>query len=118
MSCYVKTKGVYYPMSEEQIEKLECLKLPENFHIEALDDGKKINYYMSYELRCEYDTTSDDFGRNRFLTEKEQSKYVPMFEQVVGNVDPSKLKCLEYSYYNCCEPIDYYVVDDDFMAEI
>lgn len=41
-----------------------------------------------------------------------------MFEKVLPNIESSKLKYLDYCYYNCSEPPDYYNGTDEFYNEI
>ena len=89
------------------------------FDVEGFYDYKNddANYYLVYTLYTDYGEGSSDFGRSRFLTPTEQAKYKKIFEQIMP-VDETKLKYLDYCWYNCCECDDYYVKKDDFEEEI
>ena len=39
-------------------------------------------------------------------------------QKIISNLDPTKLKYVDYSYYNCSESPDFYVEGDDFNNEI
>ncbi len=136
MSDYVHNKAVMYPVDctklgikdawdlEEKIPdalKNNCDKKYPYFEIEAMVDyaGKgDCNYYLSLVLDSTYGRESGDFGRNRLLSPTEQEKYKKIFEQVIPDVDPFKLKYVDYCYYNCCESEDYYIKEDEFNTEI
>ena len=136
MSDYVHNKAVMYPIdcNELGIEDVWDLeeKIPEAlknnydkkypyFEIEAMVDyagNGDCNYYLSLVLGSTYGEDCGDFGRNRTLSLTEQVKYKEIFEQVIPNVDPSKLKYVDYCYYNCCESEDYYLKEDEFNTEI
>ena len=89
------------------------------FDVEGFYDYKNddTNYYLVYTLYTDYGKESSDFGRSRFLTPTKQAKYKKIFEQIIP-VDETKLKYLDYCWYNCCECDDYYVKKDDFEEEI
>ena len=78
------------------------------------------NRYLAYELYSDYGEESGEFGRSRFLTEKEQEKYKKIFSKAIPEefIDPSLFKYVDYCYYNCCECDDYYVKKDSFEEEI
>ena len=136
MSDYVHNKAVMYPIdcNELGIEDAWDLeeKIPEAlkdhwdkkypyFEIEAMVDyagNGDCNYYLSLVLGSTYGEDCGDFGRNRTLSLTEQVKYKEIFEQVIPNIDPSKLKYVDYCYYNCCESEDYYIKEDEFNTEI
>ena len=90
-----------------------------NFNVEGFYDfeNDKVNYYLVYTLYTNYGVESSDFGRSRFLTSTEQAKYKKIFEQIMP-IDETKLKYLDYCWYNCCECADYYIAKDKFEEEI
>lgn len=125
MSDYVRTKAVLYPITEQQADTIHEILLPYDttpWHIEGLDDGKKINYYLSYELDSTYGEDSGDFGFSRYLTADEYNEFLPDFREMLQRADiPIRLELLKYvdwCYYNCCEAEDYYVnfKQDDIIA--
>ena len=138
MSDYCRTKAIMYPLGDRKaadalckslgaedrwdLERLkpelfERVKSKPYFEIEVMDNGTA-NYYLSYVLFYRYGEDDGEFGRNRFLSPTEQEKYKPIFEQVLPEIDASKLKYVDYCYYNCCESPDFYNSHDDFNDEL
>ena len=132
MSDFVHTKAIMYPITKDTLGKMNLEdpydleeKFPKTefgkFCIEgmvAYKSGYDYSRYVSLELYSTYGVEDSDFGRSRFLTEKEQEKYVPLFNQIIPDLDPNKLKYVEFCYYNCCECQDYYVENDEFYEEV
>lgn len=132
MSGFIHTRAIMYPITKETLEKMNLespYDLEENFPktefgkfcIEGMVAYKSdyiYSYYVSLELCNTYGIEDYEFGRSRFLTEKEQEKYVSLFEQIIPDLDPSKLKYVEFCFYNCCECQDYYVQQDEFYEEV
>lgn len=136
MSDYVHNKSIMYPidcmaLGLEDAWDIEE-KIPEElknhyddkypyFEIEAMvdyDGNGDCNYYLSLVLGSTYGRDCGDFGRNRALSLTEQVKYKEIFEQVIPNIDTSKLKYVDYCYYNCSESDDYYIKNDEFNSEL
>lgn len=111
MSDYVRNVSVFYPISEELCEKLDC-ELEKPFNTEVFDDGCSLNYYLCYVLKHTYGEESTGFGLSRMLTQDETNKYVDLFSDYLNNIDPNKFKLIDYCYYNCCECKDYYKNND------
>lgn len=128
MSDYVRTKGVIYPIEQELLDKLglkDAWDLESKaeslfgyaintFSIECFldyDGDDEARYYLIYQTAKDYGRYGD-FGRSRFLSQPEQEKYIEIFKQVLPEVDRSKLKYIDYCYYNCCEAPDYYIRPD------
>ena len=139
MSDYIRNKAVMYPIDQDILDRLsleDAWELAEvvgkvyptlftrngnepYFEVEAMDPGMfKCNYYLSYVLSHTYGKECSEFGRSRFLNPNEQKKYSEIFEKIISNLDPTKLKYVDYSYYNCSESPDFYVEGDDFNNEI
>ena len=132
MSDYVRKKHVWYPVTKELLEKLNCKDIYDledrcqfnsNFKAECFVDyegTKDYNKYLAYELDSDYGVESGEFGRSRFLKPSEQEKYKKLFSEVIPEdlIDPSLFKYVDYCYYNCCEADDYYVKKDSFEEEI
>ena len=106
-------------MVEELAELFSPTRTKDKFEIEGFCDYKtgNINYYLAYTLYSDYGEESGDFGRSRFLTPTEQAKYKKIFEQIMP-INETKLKYLDYCWYNCCECEDYYIARDKFEDEI
>ena len=139
MSDYVHNKAIMYPLGKHEAADALCKSLgaedrwdleqlkPElfervkgkpYFEIEAMVDNWECTYYLSYVLFYSYGEDSGEFGRNRFLSPTEQEKYKAIFEQILPEVDVSKLKYVDYCYYNCCESPDFYNSHDNFNDEV
>ena len=132
MSDYVHIKAIMYPITKETLEKMNLKSLYDleekfpktelgKFSIEGMVAYKsdlRYGHYVSLELYNTYGIEDYEFGRSRFLTEKEQEKYASPFKQIIPDLDPNKLKYVEFCYYNCCECQDYYVENDEFYEEV
>ena len=129
MSDYERTKGVAYPIEQDLLKKLGLQDawglaskaenlfgyIADTFSIDVFVDYKgddKCRYYLIYKTYNTYGKEYGDFGKSRFLTQPEQEKYIEIFKQVLPEVDGSKLKYIDYCYYNCSEAPDYYVRPD------
>ena len=132
MSDYVRYKVVRYPIGryktfKELYDATDVFdKLPkvDNIYGTGAIDYRtdEVCAYIDYELFTSYGEECDDFGRTRALTEKEQDKYEPIFKDFVKglvDIDKTKLRLVDYCYYNCCEPQAYYdETDDSFYDEV
>lgn len=136
MSNYCRIKSIMYPISEELLKELGLkdwwelsLKVGElrqdkndhYFDVEPMidySDNWKSAEYLSFILYFTYGKECGDFGWSRFLTSSEQEKYKKIFEQVLPTVDTSKLKYVDYCYYNACESSDYYKHGDNLSDSI
>ena len=132
MSDYVHKKVVRYPLQglmdklntkdpddcEEYLkEKLGSLYSREcGFEIEITDK----NSYLDFVYYNTYGESSGDFGNVRLATESEYNTLLPYLKLVFQcEIYKSRLRVVEYSYYNCCECTDYYELpsrnDDTFI---
>ena len=132
MSDFVHTKAIMYPITKETLAKMNFKspndleeKFPKTelgkFVIEgmvAYNPSYNYSRYISFELYNTYGIEDYEFGRSRFLTEREQEKYALLFKQIIPDLDPSKLKYVEFCYYNCCASQDYYIEEDEFYKEV
>ena len=136
MSDYSRNKVVMYPLDNKTLSDLgikDAWDLEElfpevafefdrqlpYFEIEAMcDDDWNCRYYLSYVLFHSYGEESGEFGRNRPLTPAEQEKYKAIFEKIIPGLDPTKLKYVDYCYYNASESPDFYIKNDDFNDEV
>lgn len=131
MSDYVHNKAVMYPIDCKVLGIKDAWELQEKypnlilnrlapgpfFTIEAMCKDWTCRYYLSYTLYSTYGKESGDFGRSRPLTQLEQALYEKIFKQIISDLDASKLRYVDYCYYNCCESEDYYLADDNFNEE-
>lgn len=132
MSDYVHNKQVLYPITKELLDKMgitdsseieEKLYPADNLDMEYFVDYSgtgESNEYLAYELYSDYGEESGDFGRSRFLIEKEQEKYKKIFSKAIPEefIDPSLFKYVDYCWYNGVQCDDYYVRKDSFEEEI
>jgi len=131
MSDYAHKKSVMYPIWDQRYdiidEKLDSKFIEiSSFHdtnnigfeIEVLDDGERINYYLSYVLFYTYGEDSGDFGTSRSLTKDEENYWAERFSVIWKDVfevdlpNPNLLRFVDYCYYNACESDDYYTKSD------
>lgn len=144
MSEYVHNKSIWYPVRDEDLalmskylgekdpwnfeytstwkrikeELKEIINGPVQLHIMTAYDKGNYNHYIELILKHDWCTEEGEFGRSRPLNETEQDKYYLAFAKLVLKIDPTKLKYVDYCWYNCSEPPDYYAAEDDFYKEI
>lgn len=126
MSDYVHNKVVRLPFPKEILSKCDaddawdCEPYLQNllgslwntsgkgFKIQITDDKTYIDwvYYSSYGEE------SGDYGFARMLTQKELDVIKPYFNKLGVDYKDEDLRVVDYCYYNCCEPTDYYRVDE------
>lgn len=70
-------------------------------------------YYLDWVYYSTYGDESGDWGHVRYLTDKEFEVIEPMFEKLCVPFTKEELRLVDYCYYNCCEPSDYYEVKQD-----
>lgn len=129
MSDYVRNKAIVYPVSDIEAGEIDKLlgnefkdlsywNNPNNigFALDAFDTNE-LRYYLTYILYHTYGEESGDFGTNRTLREDEEKywseKFDRIFRKIDKAIDPKKLKYVDWCYYNACESLDYYIVDQD-----
>lgn len=133
MSDYVRTKAVRYLPTEantigmdpnELYDELEKLLPPRDYsqksnYFAVVGTTKRI--YVDYVLKYSYGDECGDFGRTRKLTDQELNKYVHIFKAVFPDtaINIDNFRLVDYCYYNCCEPDDYFDESDDpFYEEV
>ena len=120
MSDYVHKKVIRYPLQglmdrlnvkdsydceEELKEKLGILYNRDlGFEIEVTDK----NFYLDFVYYYTYGDKSDSFGNVRLSTEEEINLIYPYLDKLFLEIDQTKIRTVEYCYYNCCECEDYY----------
>ena len=141
MSTYVRHKVLRIPMDKIDFSFVTN-KIKEKFPDKDIDDdfsyyleaalpdlfayakvGKfqtspTITPYLDYVIDYEYDADGE-WGKTRALYESEKAKYLPVFQQVVPNIDMNFVRLVEYCWYNCSEADDYYdETEDPFYKEV
>ena len=141
MSTYVRHKVLRIPMDKVNFEFVTT-KIKEKFPDVDIDDdfsyyleatlpelfsystiGKfqtspTITPYLDYMIDKEYDSEGE-WGKTRALYESEKTKYLPVFQQVVPDIDMNLVRLVEYSWYNGSEAEDYYgETEDPFYKEV
>ncbi len=126
MSDYVHRKAVRVPFPKEILEKCntkdpydcenylkeilaELWNCQKNTHVFELGYSD-IAYYIDWVYYYTYGETSGDFGTARYLTDNELNTIKPYFDKLNINYKNEDLRVVEYCYYNCCDPPDYYEV--------
>lgn len=123
MSDYVHRKVVRIPFPKEILEKYNT-KSPYDCEEEVdkmfggfiktqnrngfeLDCSEK-DYYIDWVYYDTYGKESGDWGSVRLLSENELNVITPYFDKLGVSYEHSQLRVVDYCYYNCCEPTDYY----------
>jgi len=119
MSDYRKEKVLRYPMKgdldafKEQHENLFGYGTPGMFQIAPTENG-----FIDFVLSGSYDCDAGEYGKTRALTENEKQKYRPVWEQIVPGIDMSRVRLVEFCWYDCSEAPDYYdEAQDPFYSE-
>lgn len=76
--------------------------------------------YIDWVYYSTYGEESGDFGFARMLTQKELDVIKPYFNKLKVSYKDEDLRVVDYCYYNCCEPTDYYKIKDEskfFISE-
>lgn len=142
MSDYIRKRAVFYPITNKDIKKLDVndiwdleddprfkdlferwhpTKNKDFFEVEVCVDYSgdyESHYYLTYVLYYAYGGECGDFGINRLLKPTEQDKYEEIFRQILPEVDKTKFKYVDFCYYNCSEPDDYYLKQNPLEEEI
>lgn len=129
MSDYCRNLVLRYPITEDQAEELE--EKLSNTHLGrhykdgyfetcgATDHNYDYKYFLDYVVKSSYGEECGDFGKIRKLQALEAEKFKPLFELLIPDIDMSKVKVVDYCWYNCCEPPAYYdEVDDPFYKAL
>jgi len=125
MSDYVHKKVVRLPLPNEikgkgKDDVWEYLKdllgelWDKHFVLEYTDKG----YYIDWVYYHTYGEESGDWGNVRLLTEKEFNVIKPYFDKLCVNYKYEDLRLVDYCYYNCCEPPDYYEIKNDDESDL
>lgn len=126
MSDYVHKKVVRLPFPDELKKKLntddpwDCVpylkellnddwdSTRNSFELECTDKA----VYIDWVYYSTYGEDSGDFGTARLLTQNELDTIKPYFDKLGVNYNDEDLRVVDYCYYNCCEPTDYYNIDN------
>lgn len=118
MSTYCKEKVLRFPMGgdleqfEEAHSDLFDYGTPGLFQIAPTRES-----YIDLVLERESDWDGE-YGKTRALTENEKKKYRPIWEKIIPGIDMSKVRLVEFCWYNATEAADYYDdVNDPFYTE-
>lgn len=130
MSDYCHQKVLRIPITLEELNMPESDDLRwelEKKYPELFSDGTPYmfqiaptkEFFLDYVLEYDYDYDCGDWGKIRELYASEQDKYRPIFQQILLNIDMSKVRLVEFYWYNCSEAPDYYdPVKDKFYDEV
>jgi hypothetical protein len=75
--------------------------------------------FLDYVLEREYDADYGEFGKTRALYGNEEERFAHIFCQLIPDINMSKVRLVEFCWYNCTEAPDYYdELKDPFYQEI
>lgn len=118
MSDYSKYKVLRYPITEDDRDRIEEMKDYAGyrqikncgyFETTGTDSGT----YLDYVLEHSYGEECGEYGKIRDLAESEKVGFKHLFAQLFPDIDMNKVRLVEYCWYNCCEPPDYYAPQTD-----
>jgi hypothetical protein len=119
MSDYCREKVLRYPVAESAYDIEE--QYPELFRScpNSFQPAPTESSFVDYVLISEYGVDCGEWGKTRALTENEQNKYRPIFQQIFPDIDMNQVRLVEYCWYNGSEAPDYYdEVYDPFYEEV
>ena len=127
MSDYVREKVLRIPVTLEELG-VDDIYDAESKHAELFNYHMKnsdyfqisptTNLFLDYVLEHKYGADGE-YGKVRDLYDSEKAKYLPIFQQILKNVDIKKVRLVEYCWYNCSEAPNYYdYADDSFYNEV
>ena len=126
MSDYVKQKVLRVPAEKygftgDDFWDLEYLR-PDLFKYgkeNSFQTAPTSEMFIDYVLEYEYGAASVDYGKTRALTDREKEKYLPVFQQVIPEIDMDDVRLVEFCWYNGYEAPDYYGDEhDSFYDEV
>ena len=119
MSDYCIEKVLRYPINESPWDIEDKCPSLFNKELPSFQVAPTESDFIDYVLESDYGHDSGDWGRNRALSENEKAKYLPIFQQILPNINMDEVRLVEYCWYNCTEAPDYYDEEDnDFDAEV
>jgi len=132
MSDYVHNKVIRLPFPSEVINKAgandvhDCERYLKDLLGDLWDKGNnsfeigfsESAYYIDWVYYSTYGENSNDFGNVRMLTKKELKEIKPYFNKLEINYKDEDLRHVDYCYYNCCEPPDYYTLENKDESEV
>ena len=68
-------------------------------------------YYIDWCYYSTYGEETGEWGNVRLLTEKELEIITPYFDKLGVVYEDEDLRVIDYCYYNCAEPDDYYHIN-------
>jgi hypothetical protein len=75
--------------------------------------------FIDFVLESEYGADCGEWGKVRELYPQEVDMYRGVFQKLCPDIDMSKVRLVEYCWYNCSEAPDYYdPMGDDFYKEV
>lgn len=78
-----------------------------------------VRRFIDYVLEDDYGYDCGEWGKVRELYPQEVDKYKDVFQKLCPTIDMSKVKLVEFCWYNCSEAPDYYdPTEDEFYKEV
>lgn len=120
MSDYVRKKVIRYPITKAQKEAFMDIEM------KLEKDGFQIaqtypECFLDFVIDDEYGADGGDWGKVRTLYDQEVLRYESKFQKFIPDLISSKLRLVEYCWYNCSEAPSYYdetTHHDSFFDEV
>lgn len=68
--------------------------------------------YLDLVLFYDYGTETGEWGNVSYLSEKEKVIFAYYFKKLAIEVNPDDLRKVDFCWYNCSDPPDYYEVEN------
>lgn len=122
MSDYSRFKVLRYPITEDDRDRIDEMSTYMGFreikgcgYFEVTGTDRRL--YLDYVLKHTYGDECGEFGKIRDLSELEQNSFRHLFTQFFPEIDMKAVRLVDYCWYNCCEPPDYYDPEEDPFYE-
>lgn len=132
MSDYCRIKAVRYKLSQENLkilsevtgeeDKADILNTLEDIYPDLFRSNSRgyfdiacttEDYYLDYVWEYDYGYTYGEFGKIRKLYPNEVTKMKEFYKQLGIDVEEENLRLVDYCYYTCSEPEDYFDETED-----
>ena len=106
-------KAVNVPLDDpyelqDVLESKSGLGRPRAYYFEVCATDE--NYYLDYVLEYSYGEECGEWGKVRRLSEGETDRWCLKVQEIFpgSEIKRENFRVVDYCYYNCCEPPDYF----------
>ena len=118
MSDYVHETALRYPITDDDCDRIRAM---ENYmgyrHIKNVGHFDTTytdeHVYLDYVIFHSYGDECGEWSKSRDLYDVEKEAFKHLFQQFFPDIDMSKVRLVDYCWYNCCEPPECYDAKSD-----